>query len=219
MPKHEEFDIVEATASVCAAYRINNNSWVKDSYTQPSESDELPGKAITANKIIAIDILKNDPDKILEQDRTMAESVLVEARAILFKMIGSRVNEFEQKIATLVQGEIIKSYDFGLLAFLPKMLADNVRRREADEKMREASGELPALSTKINMEVEILKCWYSEKWYTYYITAVTVGEEHARPVSFAQRNPLEIGSRCNITGTVKDHRNGIARLVRVKLLV
>lgn len=218
MQKQSQFTIQDATAAVCAAYRINGNSWVQHSYTKKTDNPDVPDTLVTANKVIALDILKNSTDTITDQDRDMAEIVLTEAKSILFKIISGQINDFEQKIATLAESETVKHFDIGILAYLPQLWANNERRRESAEKLRRASGKLPNPGSKIRTSIEVLECWYSKQWNCFYVTALTTDDNNVIPVTFSFRENLEIKSVHTITGKVKDHRNNSAKLTHVKVV-
>jgi hypothetical protein len=68
---------------------------------------------------------------------------------------------------------------------------------------------------KVTVNVDIVRCVFSQKWNTYYATAVTDKNE---TVFFSIREPLNTGTLLTLRGTVKAHRDGQTQLNRVAVV-
>jgi len=60
-----------------------------------------------------------------------------------------------------------------------------------------------------------LKCVYSQKWFTYFVTGITSSDQ---AVFFSYKQEVAVGNVLNIAGTVKRQDNNQTQLNRVKVL-
>jgi len=67
----------------------------------------------------------------------------------------------------------------------------------------------------VTVQGEVVRCNYSAKWATFYVTMITDANHQ---VFFAYREGLEPGKLIKLRGRVKRHADRATQLSRVKLL-
>ena len=78
------------------------------------------------------------------------------------------------------------------------------------------NGYVAKVGERITTRIEVIKCIFSQNYFKYFATGVTIGNQ---AVFFATDANLQVGSRINIKGTVKAHREeSLTQLNRVKIL-
>jgi hypothetical protein len=113
---------------------------------------------------------------------------------------------------------ITSTYDVAVIASLPASYEKSVKRDDVDRRINFASGGyISTVGNKVNVtNVEVLKCVYSEKWGTNFVTGITSEDQ---VVFFAYKNQLEVGKTISIQGIVKGQRNpNTTQLNRVKVM-
>jgi hypothetical protein len=67
----------------------------------------------------------------------------------------------------------------------------------------------------VTVQGEVVRCNYSAKWNTFYVTVIT---DTNHQVFFAYRETLEPGKLVKLRGRVKRHADRATQLSRVKIL-
>jgi len=207
------FNADDVWAAACAAQRINNG-YVKLSMI--SESDSTSTKL--SNRLVAEKLLV-DQSGITTEDREQGKKVRSFYQAYTFKILqGKRLNEFDNTAMLISNRDVIESnYDVAVICSLPSCYERGVVRQSIDERINFANGGLIGnIGNKISTSIEVLKCVFSEKWGTHYVTGINSDNQ---VLFFAYKSQLPIGKMFDIYGTVKAHRENTTQLNRVKVLV
>lgn len=210
-----EFDILTAFSAACAAQRINGEYLKQDVNLYDDAGSFIRADKI-ANKILMTNILC-DTTGITDADREQAGLVIKHCQGISFKLImGKSLSDFEQVMLRLADQQTVSSkYDLAVIASLPATYERSQVRHEIDVRLRQANGILDcAINTKIEEEIEVVRCNYSNAWSTFYVTGLTASEN---VVFFAFRSQLEVGSKINIKGKIKAHKENRTQLSHVKV--
>ena len=102
------------------------------------------------------------------------------------------------------------------MACLPQSHQRALKRIAEQDRLNQTSAVyIGAIGDKVTITVEIVRCNFSQKWNTYYATAITSNNE---AVFFSIRQPLEVGAQVTVRGTVKAHKDGSTQLNRVSVL-
>lgn len=203
-----------AFAAACAAHRINDGYFKQDQITFHDDGNTTVDKL--ANKTLMRTIL-NGEHEILDEDRVHAESVIEHCNALSFKILsGKSLSEFEMAMMRISNLETTDSnYDLAVIASLPSTYARAQVRKEQDSRLREARGCIPfSVGEKIKLEIEVVRCNYSNTWETYYVTAIT----DSGVVFFSSKNAIDLCSKIEIKGKVKAHKEDRTQLSHVKVL-
>jgi len=200
-------------SAAVAAQRING-AYVKLSVL--SESD--PSMNCQSNRKI-IESLLVDPAGITDEDREQGKKVRSFYQAFTFKILkGTRLSEFDNTAMLIANRDVIEgNYDVAVIASLPSCYERGVVRQSADQRVSFATGGfIGAVGNKVSAAIEVLKCVYSQKWMTHYITGITSDDQ---VVFFAYKSELPVGKMLDIYGTVKAQRDNTTQLNRVKVIV
>jgi hypothetical protein len=198
-----------------AAQRINGK-YVKLSMI--SESD--PAINQQSNRQIVNSFLA-DPFTITDEDREQGKQVRTFFQAYTFKILqGKALTEFNNTAMLISNRDVITSeYDVAVITSLPSSYERGVKQQTVDQRINFArGGYVGTVGNKIQVaNVEVLKCVYSEKWGTNFVTGIN---DEDQVVFFAIKNKLEVGNTISIQGTVKSQRNpNTTQLNRVKVIV
>ena len=207
------FNADDVWSAACAAQRING-SYVK--LTMISESD--PSLTKLSNRMIVENLLV-DTFLITDEDREQGKKVRAFYQALTFKILqGKHLNEFDNNAMVLANRDVISSnFEVAVIASLPSCYERGVTRQSVDQRISFARGGfIGKIGNKVSATVEVLKCVYSQKWMTHYITGITSDDQ---VVFFAYKSELPVGKMFDIYGTVKGQRDNTTQLNRVKVIV
>jgi hypothetical protein len=199
--------------AACQAHRING-AYVKLSMT--SESDPAINKQ--SNRQI-IEALLADPFTITDKDREQGKKVRSFFQAYTFKILqGKALSEFNNTAMLISNRDVITSvYDVAVIASLPSSYERGVVRQSVDQRISFATGGyISAVGNKVSTSVEVLRCVFSQKWMTNFVTGITSDDQ---VVFFAYKSELPVGKMFDIYGTVKAQRDNTTQLNRVKVIV
>ena len=211
------YNTVDVFAAACAAQRINGEYLKQDDVTVYDDGHEYSHKVNrVANKTLTHQFLKGDFD-ITDGDREMAEKVMTYCRGLTFKLLtNKRLSDFEATMLTIVEKEKTDSnYDIAVVASLPASYERSIARAEQNIRLRENAGCIQAPEgAKVELNVEVVRCNYSNEWGVFYVTAIA----DAGVVYFARNTSIELGSKIRIKGKVKRHKEDRTQLSHVKVL-
>ena len=217
MPKYQKlvlnYNADDVWGAAVQAQRING-SYVK--LTMISESD--PTLTKLSNRMI-VEKLLADPFTITDEDREQGKKVRAFFQAYTFKILqGKALNEFNNTAMLISNRDVITStYDVAVIASLPSSYERGVKQQTVDQRINFAQGgHVGTIGDKVNLNVEIVKRIWSEKWMTSFVTGITPEDQ---VVFFAFKHELEIGKTISIQGTVKGQREpNTTQLNRVKVI-
>ena len=201
-------------AAACAAHRVNEGYIKQDVVTIHEDGSYTVDKV--ANKVLIRSFLNGDFD-ITDSDREMAEKVLTFCRGVSFKIItGKALTDFELAMLRIADLEVIESsYDIAVISSLPASYERSIVRHEQTVRLRESSGCLSdEVGTKVELDIEVVRCNFSNTWETYFVTAITEGGV----VFFSYKKKVELGSKLRVKGKVKAHKEDRTQLSHVKFL-
>jgi hypothetical protein len=206
------FNADDVWAAACAAQRING-SYVK--LAMISESD--PSLTKLSNRMLAMQLL-TDPFSITDEDREQSKKVRAFYQALTFKILqGKKLNEFDNNAMVLSNRDVISSnYDFAVICSLPSCYERGVVRQSVEQRISFAKGGyISAVGNKVSTSVEVLRCVFSQKWMTNFVTGITSDDQ---VVFFAYKSELPVGKMFDIYGTVKAQRDNTTQFNRVKVI-
>lgn len=207
-----------AWGAAVAALRINEGEYVKYDVRDPNDYNIIVKHT---NKSIVRGLLTVNPELITAEDRAQGLEFRAHFQGLLFRQISGEINDFLQtamRVAGRDEFTDVDHLDLAILASLPKSAERDIARQNQKTERRELSRDsqhIGVVGDKFGGEVEVLNCFYSQKWATYYVNA----KAGANLLMFAFRNELARGTTVKIQGTVKAHReDGITQLNRVKVV-
>jgi len=205
----------EVFAAACAAQRINGE-YLKDDKILYDTDGHVEKVEKIANKKLTSQFLRGDFD-INDEDRALGQEVRQYCNSLTFKILqGKTLSDFEQVMLSVADKETVDSfYEIAVVSSLPASYERYKARAETDRRVRDTNGFVGDMGDRVDLKVNVVKCFYSRNWNVYFITAIT---ENNKSVFFSSRNQIDIGKSLNVRGTVKSHCDGSSQLSRVKVL-
>ena len=200
---------MDVVAAACAAQRVNG-TYIKVPYQL---GDEVKRQT---NRELVYQYLEND-SFVTDADRLLAEDIKEYFKGYTFKVLsGAYLSEFDRNTMKILEEVFTpEGYDVALLCSIPNNYLKAKKRDEADRRTRFAQGGyVGKVGERLNLQVEVIKCVFSQKWGIYYITAMTTSDQ---AVFFGYKQEVATGTVLNINGTVKRQDNNQTQLNRVKV--
>ena len=185
-----------------------------------SKEDYLPEADVVSrrpNREIMRELLEK-PEQITEADRAQGLEVRRQlTNSVTLEALRRELNDFQRTMADICQLEQVSgAYNLAVLASLPSSYERQLTKEHAQSRLaRTDNTTVGAINAKVQLDVEVIESRYSQKWATYYITAIDAAN---RALFFAHRNALPAGKHVAIQGTVKRHTDASTQLNRVKVL-
>jgi len=200
---------MDVVAAACAAQRVNG-TYIKVPYQLGDENKRQ------TNRELVYQYLEND-SFVTDADRLLAEDIKEYFKGYTFKVLsGAYLSEFDRNTMKILEEEFTpEGYNVALLCSIPNNYLKAKKRDEADRRTRFAQGGyVGKIGERINLQVEVIKCVFSQKWGIFYITAMTTSDQ---AIFFGYKQEVAEGTVLNIDGTVKRQDNNQTQLNRVKV--
>jgi hypothetical protein len=214
----KEYDTMLVLSAACAAQRVNGNKYIKyDLAEGVFVNDKGEVVKYTTNRDL-VETYIEDQSYITDIDRDMAEKVRSYWNGKTFKLLtGEYMSDFDRNMLTLMQKETVtEGYDVAVLASMPNSYQANLKRDEKERRVKYSQGGyIGTVGERVNIQVEVLKCVFSQKWFTHFVTGITSSDQ---AVFFSYKEQVTVGNVLNIAGTVKRQDNNQTQLNRVKVL-
>lgn len=205
------FDTMDVVAAACAAQRVNGQ-YIKVPYQLGEENKRQ------TNRELVYQFLE-DVSFITDDDRIMAEDIKSHYQGKTFKILaGGFVTEYDRTTLKMLEEETCpEGYNLAVLASVPASYLKSVARDKADSRVRYANGGyVGTIGDKVQLDVEVIKCIFSQRYNVFFATAITKSEE---VVFFSYKQELTVDTLMTIKGTVKSQRDGnVTQLNRVKII-
>lgn len=202
----------EVWAAACAAYRINGG------YFKYPEIVE--GKIVKpTNRDLVKLYLGIDPSEfVTEADRrqgAVCQQTL--KNAVTMAALKGEMSEWNLLVAQMTALDQIETeYELSVITALPKSYDQVIKRENLDSRLAHCdAGMIGRVNDRVTLSGEIVKCNYSARYNTFYITVITNTNQQ---VFFAYRERLETGRNIHFSGRVKRHAGPATQLSRVKLV-
>jgi len=200
---------LDVVAAACAAQRVND-TYIKVKYQL---GDDKPRQT---NRELVYQYLEND-SFVTDADRLMAEDIKEYFKGYTFKVLsGAYLSDFDRNTMKILEEEFTpEGYNLALLCSIPNNYLKAKKRDEADRRTRSAQGGyVGKIGERLNLQIEVIKCVFSQKWGIFYITAMTTSDQ---AIFFGYKQEVATGTVLDINGTVKRQDNNQTQLNRVKV--
>lgn len=212
----KEYDTMLVLSAACAAQRVNG-SYIKFATVQVPSINGTVNVHKRTNRELTVEYLELQ-ENITDADRDMAEEMRRYWNGKTFKLLtGEYMSDFDRNMLVLLQKETVtEGYDVAVLASMPNSYQKNLKLDERDRRVKYSQGGyIGIVGERVRTQVEVLKCVYSQKWFTYFVTGITSSDQ---AVFFSYKQEVTVGSVLNIAGTVKRQDNNQTQLNRVKII-
>jgi hypothetical protein len=199
-------------AAACAAYRINSG-YLK----YPDIQD---GKILkpTNRDLVKLYLAIDNSEFITDRDRmqgTRCRQTL--KNAVTMAALKGEMSEWNLLVAQMTALDRIETeYEVSVITALPKSYDQVVARENVDSRLAHCdTSMIGRLNERLTLAGEIVRCNYSAKYNTFYVTVITDANQQ---VFFAYRERLDPGRLIRFSGRVKRHADRATQLSRVKLI-
>ena len=188
-----------------AADRVNEGYFKEPVWTTPE--DGTPPKVVKdANKLLVKQWLRtNNFTAATETDIEKGREIRNYFNGFLLKQISGKINEFEQQALRIAQMDEFTGknmLEFAIVSCLPSVMLRDQSRNELAREVRNSTQLQGQVGDKIQGEIEVVKCYYSQEYNKYRITAKLVDSF----VDFWYNTNMDAGDRVSIKGKIKSVR-------------
>lgn len=186
-----------------AADRVNGGYFKEDVYVMENECQ----KRITqANKMMVKQWLREGAfTEATEADIEQGREIRNYFNGFLLKQISGKINEFEQQALRIAQMDEFtpkNMLEFAIVSCLPSVMIRDQSKNELAREVRNSTQLQGNPGDKIQGEIEVVKCYYSQEYNKYRITAKLVDSF----VDFWYNTNMDAGDRVSIKAKIKSVR-------------
>ena len=206
--------LTDALAVAYAAYRINNNTYTKDTrrFSCEENKTQFDNKSLVryywTKKLQLTDApyLPTDFEMFepTEEDYASVQEALKWMKRYVMLGLGE-LDDFKRQMIEELTKEEVPVKSMGRIAFAPEFIARDQHESGLKKTIRveyRDSKHIEPIGEKIDDVIEILDKRYSSQWESYNYTAVTAD---GNLVSFMNKWRQDVGARLRIKAKVKAH--------------
>ena len=215
------YSTMQVLAAACAAQRINGG-YFKAGWQELQNSILEGSQKIRATEFsnrVLMERFLEQPHEIEARDHDTADKIVSWYRGKLFRVLASqRMSEFEHRVMKILeQPECQSRWDLSVLASVPDGYFRAMQAEAAQQRAQAATGGyVGTLGQRLELECEVIRSVFSQKWNTHYITAVTTQDQ---VIYFSHYCAYDAGVQLRIKGTVKRQDNNQTQLNRVRVAI
>ena len=209
-----EYSAETVWAAAAYADRVNGGEYLREpeNILNPDGTWQ-PGRQ--ANKRVLAEALAN-PDLVTDEDRGTGREAWHwhQGRSMMDGLRGE-LRDFKKTLFEAVSQTAFLSTETMYMAVIASQIRA-WRQGVMEEQARDdvARGYLADVGAKVRAPITVIRSVYSQNWNVFFVTAKT---DSRHIVFFSYRDSMEPGSKCEIAGTVKAHRDDSTQLNRVKV--
>jgi hypothetical protein len=219
-PEGAKHSVDNVWGAAVAAQRMNG-SYVKETMYKFDEDKNTTVIHYQRNRDIMVEILENPAVLTVEDIAQGQECRKFLQNDITFRALKNRLTEFDTAVSKVLAvaedfDTVKHKYELAVVACLPQSHTRSLAREANQARIQQTSGEyIGSVKDKVTLNVEIIRCVFSQNWNTWFATAIT---QDNQAVFFSIRESYDAGTYLTIRGTVKAHKDGSTQLNRVSIL-
>jgi hypothetical protein len=219
-PEGVKHSVDNVWGAAVAAQRMNG-SYVKETMYKFDEDKNTTVVHYQRNRDIMADVLANPALLTVEDIAQGQECLRFLQNDITFRALKNKLTEFDTAVSKVLavtdEFDTVKhKYELAVVACLPQSHQRSLAREANQARIQQTTGEyIGQVKDKVTINVEIIRCVFSQNYNTWFATAVT---QENRAVFFSIRESYDAGTWLTIRGTVKAHKDGSTQLNRVSIL-
>ena len=212
--ERREYTAETVWAAAAYADRVNGGEYLREQENILSpDGTWQPGRS--ANKRLLADALA-DPDLVTDADRDVGCEAWHwhQGRSMMDGLRGE-LRDFRKTLFEAVSQTAFLGTNTMHMAVIASQIR-SWRAGVAEEQARDdvAAGYLAPVGVKVQAAVTVVRSVFSVNFNVSFVTAKT---DSRHMVFFSYRDRLESGRQCQISGTVKAHRDDSTQLNRVRV--
>ena len=197
-----------------AADRINGGYFKEDVYVMENQCQK---RVTQANKLMLKEWLRNGATtEATEADVERGREVRHFFNGFLLKELAGKINDFERQALKIAQMEEFTNknlLEFAIVSCLPAAMLREQSRKELDSDIRSSTQLTGNVGDRIEGDIEIVKCYFSQEYSKFRITAKLVDSF----VDFWYNTSMKTGDVVKIKAKIKSIRsNNTTQLNYVK---
>ncbi len=186
-----------------AADRINGG-YIKEDEWLPNATPPCRGRQ--ANKLMVKQWLREGAfSEATAEDIEKGREIRNYFNGFLLKQISGKINDFEAQALRIAQMDEFTGknlLEFAIVSCLPSVMLRDQSKNELAREVRNSTQLQGNVGDKIQGEIEVVKCYYSQEYNKFRITAKLVDSF----VDFWYNSAMEQGSRVSIKAKIKSVR-------------
>lgn len=186
-----------------AADRINGGYFKEDVYVMENECRK---RIHEANKVMVKTWLRTGAfSEATAEDIEKGREIRNYFNGFLLKQISGKINDFEQQALRIAQMDEFTTrnmLEFAIVSCLPSVMIRDQSRNELAREVRQSTQLQGNPGDRIQGEIEVVKCYYSQEYNKYRITAKLVDSF----VDFWYNTNMDAGDRISIKAKIKSVR-------------
>lgn len=186
-----------------AADRINGGYFKEDVYVMENECRK---RIHEANKVVVKTWLRTSAfSEATAEDVEKGREIRNYFNGFLLKQISGKINDFEQQALRIAQMDEFTGknmLEFAIVSCLPSVMLRDQSKNELAREVRQSTQLQGNPGDKIQGEIEVVKCYYSQEYNKYRITAKLVDSF----VDFWYNTNMDAGDRVSIKAKIKSVR-------------
>lgn len=195
-----------------------NDGYYKDSQYRWDDEAQRSVLVREANKTIIYRMFEDPATQFSDADVTAGRELRSRlSQELVMTALRGELSGFQKAQQTLLSlTEFVSSdrLNLAVLASQPNSQRVSDQRNKVADRLRGTQPLTDSEGTQVRVTGEVIKCNWSEKWSTYYVTVVTTD---GFQVYFAHRQSPAVGSTVTAQGAVKRHAQDSTQLNRVRL--
>jgi len=197
-----------------AADRINGGYFKEDVYVMENQCQK---RVTQANKAMLKEWLRSGATtEATEADVERGREVRHFFNGFLLKELSGKINDFERQALKIAQMEEFTNknlLEFAIVSCLPAAMLREQSRKELDSDIRSSTQLTGTVGDRIEGDIEIVKCYFSQEYNKFRITAKLVDSF----VDFWYNTNMKTGDVVKIKAKIKSIRsNNTTQLNYVK---
>jgi hypothetical protein len=186
-----------------AADRINGGYFKEDVYVMENECRKMTKQA---NKLMVKAWLRTGAfSEATAEDIEKGREIRNYFNGFLLKQISGKINDFEQQALRIAQMDEFTGknmLEFAIVSCLPSVMLRDQSKNELAREVRQSTQLQGNVGDKIQGEIEVVKCYYSQEYNKFRITAKLVDSF----VDFWYNTNMDAGDRVSIKAKIKSVR-------------
>ncbi len=186
-----------------AADRINGG-YLKEDEWLPNATPPCRGRQ--ANKLMVKQWLREGAfSEATAEDIEKGREIRNYFNGFLLKQISGKINDFEAQALRIAQMDEFTGknlLEFAIVSCLPSVMLRDQSKNELAREVRNSTQLQGEVGDRVQGEIEVVKCYYSQEYNKFRITAKLVDSF----VDFWYNSAMEQGSRVSIKAKIKSVR-------------
>lgn len=201
----------EVIAAAVAAFRINNNEYVKEFMAVQLYDHDIggyyPNPEYKKKNSLLVREFMDDRKFILDEDRARVEEIKKFVQQLLTIKIlkNDSLDDFDRKMMSVVNQEKISENLLSVAAYVPAFYHRELREYSIQDRLDRTNKDyLGEPDSKIDTTIEIVRYRYSQNYRCFFANAISSDNKRVF-FAYSGSTNFEVGKQYAVKATVKRH--------------